>query len=346
MRYISNSSLGAFRECMRKGYYRYLSGPYGEVAGLEEPKGNVNYALGIAWHLGAEVLLERGTGLEAFQHMKANLDPASAALLDEAQWNWLLAAFLAWERSEADEFHEKWEVLSVEEEIEVPLTPNVVLYSRADAVLRDRSDGTNWVLNWKTASEVKDWNRKWFYEPQAWTESLAVESKLGVAVAGCIFLGVWKGPMYQGKTTSRLIYGYKYPNGTYATENNGKGVKFEVAKEKFPFGEGIGAWISWLPRDILKRHFVESAPQIRQDSLVERWLRQLCRNEHDIDHILSAGDAGDVDDFFWQNWSEDCGRCSFRDLCMLRATPEAMIQEGLLKPRHKSPRDEAEGRKK
>lgn len=349
MRYISHSSLNSFRECPRKGYYRYLSGPYGEVTGLEEPKGNVHLALGIAWHLAAEALLNRVPAVTAYERAIQQLDPETAQLLGGVEMNWLLAACLAWERVEEEEFHEKYEVLSVEEEIEVPITPNVVLYTRADAVLRDRGDGSNWVLNWKTASEVKDWNRKWFFEPQAWTESLAVESKLGVPVAGCIFYGIWKGPFYQGKTTSRLLYGYRYQSRsgpvTYATENNGGGTRFYAPEEKFPFGEGLAAWISWLPKDLLKKHFVESAPQIRQDALVERWLRQLARNEHDIDHLLSTGEPEDLEEFFWQNWSEDCGRCSFKDLCMLRATPDSMIAEGLLKPRHRSPRDEAEGRK-
>jgi hypothetical protein len=350
MRYISGSSLKTFRECPRRGYLRYLSGPFGDspTLGLEEPRGNPHLSLGIAWHLAAEKLLAGEGGLTSFTFATEQLSPEDRALLGEVEMNWLLAACLAWERSKADEFAEKWEIVGVEQEIEVPLTPNVTLYTRADAVLKDRGDGSVWVLNWKTASDVKDWNRKWFYEPQAWTESLAVESKLGVPVAGCIFLGVWKGPAYMGKTTSRLLYGFKYQARTgltYATENNGGGVRFEASKEKFPFGEGLGAWISWLPEDILKKHFVESAPQIRQDTLVEKWLRQLVRNEHDIDHILSTGSEADREEFFWQNWGEEtCGRCPFKDICMLRASPEDMIKEGLLRPRRRSPRDEAAGR--
>lgn len=344
MRYISGSSLAAFRECPRKGYLRYLAPSGGEVLGWEEAKDSVYLTLGIAWHKGAEVLIKGGTAEEAFA---AANDPA----LPEVEREWLFAAFKAWERVVQGPFLDRWNVISVEEEMEVPVTPNVTLYTRSDAVIQDRADGSLWVLNWKTAGDVKDWNRRWFFEPQAWTESLAAESKLGTPVAGCLFYGIWKGPIYKGQISSRLIYGYRYnPKAgggpTYGTENNGGGLRFETWKEEFPFGSGTSAWISWLPADFLQKHFVESAPQIRQDELVERWLRQLTRNEHDIDHIISTGNQEDIETFFWQNWREECGRCPFRDVCMLRATPESLAEEGLLRPRHKSPRDEAAGRKK
>lgn len=352
MRYISNSSLNVHRTCPRKAYWRYLAGPYGEDAtlGLEEPRANTNLILGIAWHLGAELLLMGASGVEAFAKANAELPPEDWAQLSEVERQWLLAAFLGWERAKQDEFLDRYEVLSVEEELETPITPNVTLYSRADAAVLDRADGSYWVVNWKTASEVKDWNKKWFFEPQAWLESLALESRLGVPVAGCLFLGIWKGPFYRGETTSRLLFGYRYNSRTgltYGTENNGGGVRFSAWKEKFPFGEGLAAWVSWLPKDILAKHFVESAPQIRQDALVEAWLKQLTRNEHDIDHILSTGSAEDVETFFWQNWGEEtCGRCPFQNLCMLRSTPEELLKDGFLKPRHRSPRDEVAGRKK
>jgi hypothetical protein len=90
---------------------------------------------------------------------------------------------------------------------------------------------------------------------------------------------------------------------------------------------------------------VESAPQIRQDELVEGWLRQVVTYESDVDHILQDGTEQDKEDFFFQNWSDQtCGRCPYNALCTLKATPEEMIREGFLQPRKKSPRDEAEAK--
>jgi len=269
--------------------------------------------------------------------------------LGDADLNLLLALSLAWERSAAGPFFEKYEVVSIEEELVTPLTSNVQLYSRADAILRERSDGTLWVLNWKTAGDTRDWNRKWFYDIQSWTESLAAEAKLGEPVRGCIFYGVYKGPIYKGATSSRLVYGYRSTSASglvsYGTENGGNASRFPVWQESFPFGDGIHAWINWLPEEFLKKYFVESAPQIRQDEVVEAWLRQVVGFESDIDHVLQHGSAQDKLDFFWQNWGDDtCGRCSFSPLCTLKSTPETMIADGVLRPRKKSPRDEAEQR--
>lgn len=347
MRYISRGSHEAFRTCPRAGYWRYLSGPYGPDGTLGlEPSTSPNYlTLGSAWHLAAEGLLRGEVAEEAVKPALAYAKEQGN--LGDGELNLLLALSLAFERAVAEEFFSKYEVVNIEEELLTPLTPNVQLYTRADAILRDRLSGDLWVLNWKTASDVKNWNRKWFYDIQSWTESLAAEAKLGEPVRGCIFYGVWKGPIYQGSTSSRLVYGYRYtaPNGTvsYATENNGGGSRFPVWQETFPFGEGIPAWIEFLPKEFLKKHFVESAPQIRQDHLVEAWLRQVVGYESDVDHVLGAGSPQDKLDFFWQNWGEDtCGRCPYSPICLGKADPESLMEEGMLRPRKASPRDTLE----
>jgi hypothetical protein len=348
MRYISRSSHDTFRECPRMGYWRYLSGPFGDgpTLGLQGAQLNKNLTLGTAWHMAAEKLLARVPAEEAVQEA---LKYGAANGLGEPELNWLLAAVLAWERVAAEEFFARYEVLSVEEELTTPITTNVALYTRADGILRDRVDGSVWVLNWKTAGDVKNWNRKWFYDIQSWTESLAAEAKLGIPVSGCLYYGIWKGPIWQGNISSRLIYGYKYTdrlgNVTYATENNGGGTRFSVWQETFPFGEGVTAWVNWLDPTFLKKCFVQSAPQIRQDELVEAWLRQVVAYESDVEHVLAEGSAEEKLDFFWQNWGDHpCGRCDFNALCTLKSTPEELIRDGFLKPRTRSPRDEMEGK--
>lgn len=348
MRYISRGSYDAFRECPRAGFWRYLSGPFGgsDVRGVDTPSTHPALGLGQAWHVAAEGLLRGVSGADAAREGIAFAEEAGLGVTEQ---NWLLAICLAWERGAAEDFFNRYDVVSIEEELETALTTNVVLYSRADAILRDRADGTLWVLNWKTAGDVKNWNRKWFYDIQGWTESLAAEAKLGEPVVGCIYMGVWKGPMWNGSISSRLLYGYKYRTRdgsyTYATENSGSGERFSVAAEHFPFGDGIAAWVSWLDKDYLKRFFVESAPQIRQDEVVNEWLKQVITHESDIDHILAEGTEEEIKAFFWQNWGEStCGRCAFNALCTLKATPEELVKDGLLVPRKRSPRDEAESR--
>jgi hypothetical protein len=335
MRYISRSSHEAFRQCLRAGYYRYLAGPYGPATGLEPSIMAKQLALGIAWHKGGEVLMRRGSGTEAAASALAEAEKYPAIGQTEKQW--LLAACLAWERTRFEEFHSQYDVIAVEEEVEVAISPNVILQARADAVVQDRNDGSYWVWNWKTASDIKDWNKKWFFDVQTWTETLAMEGHLGVPVAGCIFEGVYKGPIWNGNMTSRLVLGYKKSTAdgsvSYSTDRETGMTRFNVWEESFPFGDGVAAWISWLPYDFVRGHFALSAPQMRNDVIVTKWLRQLVRVETDIDHLLSTGSAEDVEDYFIQNFDDHCGKCPYVDLCQMRSTPEALIEEGKLIPR-------------
>lgn len=302
-------------------------------------------ALGIAWHKGAEVLMRGGSGADA--GATAVREALKYQAIGEVERQWLLAAALAWERSRGEEFFNQFDVLAVEQEVEVALSPNVILQARADAVVQDRNDGTIWVWNWKTASDVKNWNKKWFFDVQAWTETLAMEGHLGVPVAGCIFEGVYKGPIWNGNMTSRLVYGYKKANldgsPSYSVERESGYQRFNVWEESFPFGDGIAAWISWLPTEFLRGHFALSAPQCRNDRIVEKWLRQLVRKESDIDHLLTTGDEEDILTFFEQNFGDHCEKCPFVDLCMERAEPAALIAANKLRPREDHHKKEENG---
>jgi hypothetical protein len=137
--------------------------------------------------------------------------------------------------------------------------------------------------------------------------------------------------------TSRLVYGYKKSSqdgsASYSTDREAGSQRFNVWEESFPFGDGIAAWVSWLPYDFVRGHFALSVPQMRNDQIVTNWLRQLVRVETDIDHILSTGSREDAESYFIQNFGDRCAKCPYVDLCMQRATPEALIEEGRLIPR-------------
>jgi hypothetical protein len=331
---------------MRAGYYRYLIPNGTPTPGLEERAMPKPLALGICWHKGAESLLRGDSGMVAAQIALAEAEGYPS--LGTVEEMWLLGAILAWERSAREDFFAKYDVLAIEEEMEVAVSPNVILQARADAVLQEKMTGDVYVLNWKTASSISDWNSKWFFDVQSWTECVAAEAKLGIPVAGCLFYGINKGPIWKGQITSRLIYGYKETTSSglvsYTPEYKSGLKKFEVWNESFPFGDGIPAWIEWLPKDFLKGHFCVSAPQIRNDFIVEKWLRQLARIEGDIDSILQ-GSSEDHQDFFLQNFGDQCRNCSFIDFCLGRSTPEALIEANYLKPRvdhHSAPLAQSE----
>lgn len=329
---------------MRAGYWRYLSPNGTQTNGYEPYRMETPLALGISWHKGAEALLSGRPAAQAAE--EALREASNYPSLGEVENQWLLAATLAWDRACSEPFFDQYDVLSVEDEIEVKITPNVTLQARADAIVQERSTGDIYVLNWKTASDIKNWNRKWFFDVQAWTECIAAEAKIGQPVAGCLFYGIYKGPVWQGKTTSRLIYGYKEElsgGSTIYTPEYKAGLKrFEAWQESFPFGDGIAAWINWLPKDFLREHFCVSAPHMRNDQVVEEWMRQLARVESDIDHILASGNDEDHKDFFIQNFGDHCGRCPFVDLCLKRAEPASLVEAGYLRPRqdhHAAPQE-------
>jgi hypothetical protein len=321
---------------MREAYWKYFSGPYSEdgTHGLEARKDNVHLSLGIAWHKGAEKLLagENGTTAAIAAIEEADKYPS----INDIWKNWLLAACLAWEQACAEEFFGRYDVLGIEEELDVYLAPNVVLKARVDAILQDRSDGSFWVWNWKTTGDVRNWTEKWHFDIQSWTEAIAWEGKVG-DVAGCIYGGVWKGPMWKGSTTSRLVYAYKRSKEdgtvTYSRERVSGYDRVPVWEESFPFGDGIPAWISWLPKDFLRSHFPISAPHMRDDITVNEWVKAIVRREDDIAHVVKEANELDKRAFFVQNFGNQCSGCPYVDLCMHRTEPESLIEEGYLTPR-------------
>jgi hypothetical protein len=323
---------------MRAGFWRFLSGPYGKgpTPGLEQKVMDKPLALGICTHKGFEKLVTGSSGEVAAEAALA--EAAKYESLGVIEKQWLLGICLAWERSKQEEFLNQYDVLGVEKEIETSLSPNVILQSRADAIVQDRNDGTIWVINWKTTShDLKEFNKQWRFDVQSWYEALAVEGSLGMPVAGTIYYGIYKGPVWNGQMTSRLIYGYKEEtlggNTVYTPEYKAGLKRFPVWEETFPFGEGVAAWVSWLPKEFLAKHFASSPPVMRNDKLVEKYLRQVIRKEGDIDHILATGSTEDIEDFFEQRWGEWCEKCPFLNLCAERSSPETLIAEGILKPR-------------
>lgn len=253
------------------------------------------------------------------------------ALVEGLVRGWHLTCFEA--------FMEEYEVICVEKEIRALLAPNVTLQARADAVIRRRSDGSVWVLNWKTSSSIGEWTSQWEDEVQAWTEALAMEDHLGQKVAGVIFEGLFKGVKRDGLYTSPTIYGWSchLPQGTLYSATYERFSK-EKPWRKFPvwkeFPGGVAGWINWMPEDVLSAQFVRSEPILKNDEVVQKWIRQVVRRETDIEHILEVGDTQDKEDFFWQNFKKfNCKWCPFKPVCKMQITIDDAIKAGQFVPR-------------
>lgn len=343
MREISRSSHEEFCACPRRFYYRYLY----EGTGFDAKIPPLALAIGLTVHKGMEELLTTG-----------NVEAAVAALGKE--WERVVApgrgvpsleypleegAALAeglvrgWYRSRFEAFMEEFEILMIEKEVEGLLASNVKLKGRADAVIRSKRDGRVYVLNWKTTSNPNDWTSQWEHDVQMWTEALLMEDVLGEKVPGVIVEGLSKGVYREGMTHSPLIYGWKLDTAR-GTIYSGKYMRFtkDLPWVKFPVWreKDVESWVNWLPMEIVSEQFVRSQPIMKNDDVVQEWIRQVVRRETDIEYILGSGAYGSQDhlDFFWQNWKKlNCQRCIYEGVCTKLVSIEGLVENGTLMKR-------------
>lgn len=275
---------------------------------------------------------------------RGDIDEAHDALLREAKLfphltledvSIARALLLGWFRVRYIPFMEEFEIIMIEEEVEALLSPVVTLQARADLVVKSRENGRNFVFNWKTTSSKTNWNKKWKHDVQAWTEALAIEDALGERIEGCIFEGFYKGTKYAGQSTSPLIYGFvKEENGRriFKSERTSGFTKFPAFSENYY--PSLEEWIQFLPPEVVEESFIRSEPIMKNDDVVRRWIRQVVREEEDIQHVLDS-DISDEDRevFFIQRPGEKCGQCPFSDLCFLRSDVGTLMGDGFLKER-------------
>lgn len=354
MFYISKGRIETEAKCRRRYYYQY----HFNKVGYDLSSPSLPLATGIALHKGMEALLRSAMASPQDAQVVLDLDgaiaSARAAMADETkEWDKTgplqdqiaEAAALAeamlrgWVRVRAAEFLARYEILSVEKAFPAILAPNVTLIARLDAVVRDRLDGALYVLNHKTSADKKDWTRAWTWDIQMQTEALALEQELKEDVAGCIVEGFYKGQFRDGRLTSPLIYAYKTqtPDGqpSYSPNYRRGWDKTPAWEEEFPQGSGLAPWVDWIPAALLEEQFMRSSPILKNNHVVEDWLRQVVRTFTDMEHILDSPDEQDRLDYFKQSFSKyNCPGCPFQEVCDQRTTMFQLIESGRLRERH------------
>lgn len=173
-----------------------------------------------------------------------------------------------------------------------------------------------------------------------------MEDHLGEPIAGVIFEGFYKGVKRDGMFTSCTIYGWVLPgeqprySSTYERFSKERPWrKFAVWRE---FPGGVKAWVEWMELETLSAQFVRSEPILKNNHVVEKWIRQVVRRETDIEHILEVGDDQDKEDFFWQNFKKfNCRFCPFKPVCKEHVEIGAAIEAGQFVPRedHHKPKE-------
>jgi hypothetical protein len=359
IRSISRSGHETHTECPRKYYYNYAY----KGTGFNSAKPAVDLIMGLAVHAGLEALLKGASPEESNSAALTEYDNLvgrwmggeDPLLITQLKSHRELVEGLVrgWIRAKWGQFQEQYTIVSVERETQTPLAPNVVLLARCDAVLRSNYDGMLYVLNWKTSSSnALDWGALWQYEIQMWTEALAVEQDMEEEVIGCVVVGLKKGYRKDGIFQSLLTRGWtrEMPHGReFSPTRPRKGSTKEPSWEKFatslgvyPTGEkGISGWINWLPLSTLDGLFPVSPPILKNNKVVEDWLKQVVRRESDAQYMLEEGSEEDRLNFFYQRWTPKCKWCPFNNVCTQTTTIDEMIKDGFLEERvdHHAPQE-------
>lgn len=322
-------------KCDRKHYY---ASEYKGV-GLEASGADLEMVIGAATHKGPEELL-LGSGVEkAVEAVLAEWDlrekgfnvennPVLQTQIEEGRA--ISEMFVrGWAKYRLPQLLEEYELLSVEEERVTPLSDVVLLYSRADFVMRQKESGKIHVFNNKTS---QDWDLSdWLFDIQMWTEALAEEWHLKEEVAGCVVEGFVKGRRSDGFLSSRLIYAYRRKDGSLYQGRYSGGQKVFI-----PSIMSLKEWVELLDEETVNSAFRRSPLIPKRERVVEQWLKTVVRKETETFLLLTDPDVTEADklEHFEQNFSKfTCRGCPFYDLCYDLADVEGMVESGRLRLR-------------
>ena len=219
---ISRSYIGCYQQCPRRAYHEYLAPNGTETAGWSRKKLAIPLVTGIYVHQGLEDALKGSSPAAAAGHARESYmaEVTSRGLAveegcDEAnvvdeQAAHVEALVLAWCRVRLPKWQDEYEVVEVEVEDRVPLTEDVVLACRADAIVRRKADHRMFVVNFKTVANADDrWLKGWEVDMQMMTELLAAERRHGGQFGGVIIEGLIKGRRMPEKNEMGEVSGYR-----------------------------------------------------------------------------------------------------------------------------------------
>lgn len=257
--------MSAYQRCPRLRYWQYEAANGTATPGWERRRLAIPLVTGIFVHQGLEEVLS-GTDPAAAARKARELylsevqtrglaveDGTDEAAVVDEQAAHVEALVLAWARVRWPRWQEEYEVVEVEVEDRVPLSEDVTLASRADAIVRRKADHRMFVVNFKTVAQADErWLRGWEVDMQLMTELLAAERRHGAEFGGVIIEGLIKGRRMPEKgadgsvagyrDSSPLLYGYKcdadpplMPLQYQSEYTKRKGwYRFPTWKEEFP----------------------------------------------------------------------------------------------------------------
>jgi len=286
---FSRSHQGSLHECPRLAWLRYFD----RGRGWESTKLNVEQSMGSLAHSMLATILQ---WVRAFDSKMVPGEEQISRAVEEAVKEYKLQAakrgldieqegdqlfeltrqsalaeglVRAWVKVKLPDLLDRFKVLSIEEEWDVPLSPTITIMMRLDALLEQRDTLDLWPLEFKTSGMISDsWLESWRYDSQTLQQVWATETHLPRPCAGVQLEVLYKGAkrsdgMGKMHYYSPLIRGYQR-----------KGIP-PFDEDELSWDSGMGKRKGWSPVDVWQwgkvKEWVELLPvEVLQAQLFSR----------------------------------------------------------------------------
>lgn len=302
--YVDRSRIQAALDCKRLRYLRYhYPDEEGRRRGIQPKVKGLPLVSGSFIHKAIELHLT-GTPLDdAIGYARGGylLETGKDELACAEQLCLLEGLVRAWVRFRLPTLLDEYEVVSVEEDLDWPLDCQIVDMVKCDVILRRKSDGLLFILEFKTAKDTGMWwQQQWEHNTQVLANTQAIQEVLGEPIGGMLIEGMVKGrfakdtqkgsPWFEKVIQhSPLCYIYKdivEGEAVYSTRYHPKAEKVAVWEEM-----GVKAWVEAMTVDELGTLFTP-VPPIKPRALdLLRWKQQTIYQERGI-----AADLAEIDE--------------------------------------------------
>ena len=375
---FSRSHQNAYKECPQLCWLKY----YEDGTGYESARVNVEQSTGTLLHSALQGImehvratdslppesvvaaslqssieaykqevLERGFDVEQVGDMKMELMRQSALVEGLVR---------AWVAVRLPEILERYKVVSVEEEWEVELDPEVVCMMRIDTILEERDSKDLWPLEFKTSGWMSDgYLEKYRYDSQTLMHGWATENHYGRVCGGVRIEVFYKGYTNRDKETGAKVYhsplvkGYM-KRGAPPFDDDEFSWDYNVGRRKgwesIRVWEQMDmkAWVGLLPENVLREQLF-GIDIYRNESEVETWIAQTIIEQKRIrDAVPKAGDPQVMMEVFPSRLDEGCysnkyrKKCPFLQVCWEGILPSESEQYRVRRPHHSTEKFEVE----
>jgi hypothetical protein len=297
--------------------------------------------------------LASGLGRDVYQHV-LELEGEQAALDLSCISEGLFRGFATtvWPR-----WLQEFDIVAIEQECLIPLRPDLTFMARPDLIVRRKSTGENWYIEYKSTS-MKDsrWINSWNKAVQLHAGCLAVEQTLKIPMSGCYVQGLYKGYKDKKRDPIRFVspfsVGYR-KMGVPGILETKYSYNYISGWEKFsPREVGLAEWVNMMPGDLLAEQFPITPPIMIRRDLVDQFLQQTINREAQIElgksMLMEASEIADqqqalitieqiLNTTFPQKFNQ-CepvvgSPCSYREACWLSHVADDPFGSGYFKER-------------